>query len=185
MKVLLVVDVQNDFCPGGALPVPEGDLVVPVINKLMDKFSLVIASKDWHPEDTIHFKRWPVHCVRGSKGAELHPHLKKEKISFVLLKGTGNKDDGYSAFEATNADLKEYLNQHKIKEVYIAGLTLEYCVKLTAIDAIKNGFKAFVVQDAIKGISEKPGDIEQAIGEVKIAGAILVNSNDIKTEAQH
>ena len=181
MKALLVVDVQNDFCPGGALPAPEGDKVVPVINKLMDKFPLVLASKDWHPEDTIHFKRWPVHCVRGTKGAELHPDLKKEKISFILLKGTGNKDDGYSAFEATNVDLKEYFNQHKIKEVYIAGLTLEYCVKLTAIDAIKSGFKAIVIQDAIKGINEKPGDVEQAVYEMKIAGVIFINSNDITT----
>ncbi len=102
---LLIVDVQNDFCPGGALPTPQGDIVVPVINKLMDKFDLILASRDWHPEDTIHFNRWPVHCVKESHGADFPAVLKREKIIQIFEKGTGSKDDGYSAFEATNKNL--------------------------------------------------------------------------------
>ena len=97
MKALLIVDVQNDFCPGGALGAPGNDEVVPVINKIQDKFDVVVASKDWHPENSIHFEKWPVHCVANTKGAEFHPDLKTGKIDTIFLKGTGNKDDGYSS----------------------------------------------------------------------------------------
>ena len=111
---LLIVDVQNDFCPGGALPTPQGDIVVPVINNLMDKFELIIASRDWHPKDTIHFNRWPVHCVKESHGADFPDELKREKIIQIFEKGTGSKDDGYSAFEATNKNLANGISK-KIK----------------------------------------------------------------------
>ena len=176
---LLIVDVQNDFCPGGALPTPKGDIVVPVINKLMDKFDLIIASRDWHPEDTIHFNRWPVHCVRESHGADFPADLNREKITQIFEKGTGSKDDGYSAFEATNKNLVEYLKEKKVDELYIAGLTVEYCVKSTVLDALKYGFKTFVIKDAVEGIRQNEDDFDNAFEEMKNAGAIIITSEDI------
>lgn len=179
MKALLVVDLQNDFCPGGTLPAPEGDKVVPVINKLIDKFELVIASKDWHPEDSIHFNKWPKHCIKHTRGAEFHPDLKSEKIQFTFLKGTEGKDDGYSAFEATNENLKDYLKEKKVTDLYIAGLTTEYCVKETAIDAVKNNFRTTVVNDAIEGVREHEFDEQIALNEMKKTGVTLINSSII------
>ena len=176
---LLIVDVQNDFCPGGALPTPQGDMVVPVINKLMDKFDLIIASRDWHPEDTIHFNRWPVHCVKGSHGADFPSDLKREKLIQIFEKGTGSKDDGYSAFEATNKNLAEYLKEKEVNELYIAGLTAEYCVKSTVLNALKNGFKTFVIKDAVEGIRENENDFDNALEEMKNAGAIIIISEDV------
>lgn len=180
MKALLVVDVQNDFCPGGALAAPEGDQVVPVINELMEKFPLVVASKDWHPEDTVHFEKWPVHCVKNTEGAEFHPDLNTSKIEKVFLKGTGNKDDGYSAFEATNEDLKDYLKSKNVDQLYVVGLTTEYCVKNSAEDAVKNGFKTMVVEDAIEGVKANEGDVEKALKEMKDNGVEFVRSTDIQ-----
>ncbi len=125
MKDLLIIDVQNDFCPGGALGAPGTDEVVPVINELLGsgEFDRVLASKDWHPEETVHFEKWPPHCVRNTRGAEFHPDLKHDKIDKIFYKGTGNKDDGYSAFEATNEDLEEYLKGQNVDTLYVAGLT--------------------------------------------------------------
>jgi len=176
---LLIVDVQNDFCPGGALPTPQGDIVVPVINKLVDKFDLVIASRDWHPRDTIHFNSWPVHCVKESNGADFPADLKKEKFIQIFEKGTGIKDDGYSAFEATNKNLGEYLNEKEIDELYIVGLTAEYCVKSTVLDALKYGFKTFVIKDAVEGIRQNEDDFNNAFEEMKKAGAIIITSDKI------
>ena len=176
---LLIVDVQNDFCPGGTLPTPQGDIVVPVINKLMDKFSLIIASRDWHPEDTIHFNRWPVHCVKESQGADFPADLMREKIIQIFEKGTGSKDDGYSAFEATNKNLGGYLKEKEVDELYIAGLTAEYCVKSTVLDALKYGFKTFVIKDAVEGIRQNEDDFDNAFEEMKYAGAIIITSDDI------
>ena len=176
---LLIVDVQNDFCPGGALPTPQGNIIVPVINKLMDKFDLIIASCDWHPEDTIHFNRWPVHCVKESYGADFPADLKKEKIIQIFEKGTGSKDDGYSAFEATNKNLGGYLKEKKVDELYIAGLTAEYCVKSTVLDALKNGFRTFVIKDGVEGLRQNEDDFDNAFEEMKNAGATIITSNDI------
>src|SRR5277367_3833051 len=131
MKALLIVDVQNDFCPGGTLAVPEGDKVVPVINQLMDQFPIVVASKDWHPKDTVHFQKWPPHCVQGTKGAEFHPGLDASKVQKIFLKGNHNKDDGYSAFEATNDNLAAFLKKKEVTDLYIVGLATDYCVKAT------------------------------------------------------
>lgn len=178
---LLIVDVQNDFCPGGALPTPQGDIIVPVINELMDKFDLVIASRDWHPKDSVHFKRWPVHCVKGSYGAEFLPDLKKENIIQIFEKGTGSKDDGYSAFEATNINLEEYLKAKGVEKIYITGLTAEYCVKSTVLSAIKYGFNTVVIKNAVEGIRENEEDFENAFEEMKNAGATIIGSADIKT----
>jgi nicotinamidase/pyrazinamidase len=111
MKALFLVDVQNDFLPGGALPAPNGNQIIPEINRIMDQFDLVLASRDWHPEDSIHFDRWPPHCIRNTRGAAYPDELHAGKIEKEFLKGTGNRDDGYSAFEATSDDLDNYLSK--------------------------------------------------------------------------
>jgi len=179
MKALLVVDVQNDFCPGGALAVPEGDKVVPVINQLLDRFPLVVASKDWHPHETVHFQKWPVHCVHNTRGAEFHPQLNSVKIGQVFLKGTGNKDDGYSAFEATNLDLAAYLKQQGVSELYVVGLATDYCVRASAIDAATLGLKTYVVEDAVAAVNVHPGDDKKAFGEMRDAGVHLIASHEV------
>ena len=180
LKGLLIVDVQNDFCPGGALAAPEGDKVVPVINRLMDKFTVVVASKDWHPQTSVHFKHWPPHCVQNTKGAEFHPQLQSEKIQQVFLKGTRDKDDGYSAFEATNLDLNEYLISKGITELYITGLATDYCIKASAIDAAKKGFKVFVVTDAVSAVNVKPDDGQESLKLMRAAGVTLVDSSQVQ-----
>lgn len=179
MRALIVVDVQNDFCPGGALAAPEGDRVVPVINRIMDKFDLVVASRDWHPEGTVHFEKWPPHCVENTPGAEFHPLLDRKKFDVELLKGTGNRDDGYSAFEATNSDLFDLLKEKGVDEVYVSGLTTEYCVKSTALDSINNDFRTFLVTDAVEGVKQNPGDVEKAIAEMKKTGIEMSTSEKI------
>jgi nicotinamidase/pyrazinamidase len=181
MKGLLIVDVQNDFCPGGALAVPRGDRVVSVINTLMERFPVIVASKDWHPHRTVHFDQWPVHCVHNSPGAEFHPDLASERIDQVFLKGTGAKDDGYSAYEATNASLEQYLKDHHVDELYVVGLATDYCVRQSVLDAVARGFKTSVVTDAIAAVDVHPGDGERALKEMQAAGATLVSSADIST----
>ncbi|MCF8309387.1 MAG: nicotinamidase [Bacteroidales bacterium] len=178
MKALLIVDVQNDFCPGGALGAPGNDEVVPVINKIQDKFDVVVASKDWHPGNSVHFENWPVHCVANTKGAEFHPDLKTNKIDNIFLKGTGNKDDGYSAFEATSDNLTRYLKDKGVDELYVAGLTTDYCVKNTVLDAVK-AFKTIVIEDGIRAVNANPGDGEKAINEMKQAGAKFIDSGKL------
>ncbi len=180
MKALLVVDVQNDFCPGGALAVPDGDKVVPVINELMEQFTLVVASKDWHPRDSIHFKKWPPHCIQDSNGAEFHPRLNSKKIRQVFLKGTKNKDDGYSAFEATSDDLTDVLRRNHVTDLYVTGLATDYCVRASALDAIRKGFRTYVVTDAIEAVNVNPDDGRKAVEEMKKAGVQLVASADVK-----
>jgi nicotinamidase/pyrazinamidase len=176
MKALLIVDVQNDFCTGGTLAVPEGEKVVPIINSLLPRFDWVVASKDWHPEMTRHFDKWPNHCVQHTYGAAFHPQLNDEKINQVFLKGTGNQDEGYSAFEATSADLEKYLRDKKVDDLYVAGLATDYCVKASALDARKKGFHVFVVEDAVRGVDVDKGDSERAIEEMKHKGILFVNS---------
>jgi nicotinamidase/pyrazinamidase len=179
MKALLVVDVQNDFCPGGALAVKGGDEVVPVINSLMPAFGLIVASMDWHPADSIHFGKWPPHCVRQTDGADMHKDLHMSMIEKIFLKGTDNKDDGYSAFEATNMSLDVFLKDRGITDLYVAGLTTDYCVKETALTARANGYNTFVVEDAIRPVEVNPGDSEKAIAEMKAAGTVMVHSSEI------
>lgn len=178
-KTLLIVDVQNDFCPGGALAVKDGDKVVPVINGIIDKFDLVLASKDWHPVDSVHFEKWPVHCVQNTYGADFHPDLQTDKIDRVLLKGTQNKDDGYSAFEATNVSLADFLREEGVTDLYVCGLATDYCVKATALDACKLGFRTYVITDAVAAVNLNPGDDKKALEEISSQGCILVNSNEI------
>ncbi len=185
MKTLFIVDVQNDFCPGGALEAPTGDQVIPVLNKIMDYFDLVLASKDWHPEDTKHFEKWPVHCVQESKGAEFHPDLNADHINKVFYKGTSKEDDGYSAFEATNDDLEEFLKNNGVETLYVGGLATDYCVVNTVLDAQKRGFQVEVIEDAIRGVDVNEGDVAKAKQQMKDAGAEFVQSVEIIEEASH
>jgi nicotinamidase/pyrazinamidase len=179
MKALLIVDVQNDFLPGGALPAPDGNKVIPVINRLADKFDYVIASRDWHPEDSIHFKKWPAHCVANTMGAGFPDNLNTEIIDKFLIKGTNDKDDGYSAFEATNINLNKFLKYHHIDELFVTGLTTEYCVKNSVLDALKSGYKTHVIRDAVEGVKANPGDEEKAFEEMEKAGATLMISDQL------
>lgn len=179
MKALLIIDVQNDFIKGGTLAVQKSEKVIPVINKLMDKFDLIIASQDWHPDQTVHFDKWPAHCVAESRGAEFPSDLNKDKIDQIFYKGTGNKDDGYSAFEATNIQLTEYLKQKGVKDLYICGIALEYCVKASALDALKEGFNVFLVKDATATFSDELEKVNLEYEELCEAGAMVVQSDDI------
>jgi nicotinamidase/pyrazinamidase len=181
-KALLIVDLQNDFCPGGALGVPGADRIVPVINKYIRIFFKkklpIFASADWHPIKTGHFKdfggRWPVHCIHNSKGAQFHPKLKIPKEAILLYKGMDPQRESYSVFQAEDIGGRRFPNLLKvlgIEELYIAGLATDYCVKFSAKDALKNGFKVRLLLDAIKGVDLKSGDSESAIKELTRLGA--------------
>ena len=183
MNALIIVDLQNDFCPGGALAVNHGDRVVPVINSMMPKFDLVLATKDWHPVETEHFKKWPPHCIRNTRGAEFHPDLNHAAIREIFLKGTGTADDGYSGFEATNIDLLQYLIDAHITDVYVAGLATDYCVRATAIDAVEHGLSTYVIRDAVAAVNLNPGDEQKALQEMQSGGAKLINAADLKDKS--
>jgi nicotinamidase/pyrazinamidase len=178
-QALLVVDVQNDFCPGGALAVSHGDEVVAPLNKLIDEFlergDPVYMSRDWHPRQTKHFAEyggvWPVHCVQHTKGAEFHPALRHDPRIKVVSKGLGDTDC-YSAFDET--DLNSELHKAGVEEVVIGGLATDYCVKNTVLDAVKNGFKVKAVEDAMRAVDLHPGDGEKAIAEMRAAGAEII-----------
>ncbi|MBI5327178.1 MAG: nicotinamidase [Deltaproteobacteria bacterium] len=181
-SALVIIDVQNDFCPGGALPVPEGDKVVPVLNKYIKMFQkaglVIYASRDWHPEKTQHFKQfgglWPPHCIQGTKGAEFHPGLKLPLHTVIVTKGENPNEDSYSGFQARNYEKKPFtdsLREKGIKHVYVGGLATDYCVRATVLDALKQGFNVTVLIDAIKGVDIKPGDSAEAIKEMEGAGA--------------
>jgi nicotinamidase/pyrazinamidase len=194
MDALLVVDFQNDFCPGGALPVAEGDRIAAPINDLLDSFDLVVGTRDWHPPDHGSFVGvevdpgewegtdppaiWPVHCVQGTWGAELHPDLDREKLDVLLDKGMDRWSQGYSGFH--HSGLEELLREHGVDRVFIAGLTTEYCVKNTVLDARRLGLDVVVVEDAIRPVEVQPGDAERAIEEMKAAGARFARSDEIK-----
>jgi nicotinamidase/pyrazinamidase len=184
---LLLVDVQNDFCPGGALAVPNGDQVIPVLNKMIERFKArgrpVYASRDWHPPDTTHFRayggRWPPHCVAESGGAAFHPELQLPEDAVVISKGQDRGDDGYSAFEATTADgrtLLDDLRSRGISALYVGGLATDYCVRATVLDARRAGFPVTVLTDGIAGIGGD--DVIRALDEMRLAGASLVSSDD-------
>jgi nicotinamidase/pyrazinamidase len=180
-KALLVVDIQNDFCPGGALSIPQGDRVIPVVNKYIRLFTKaklpVFASRDWHPKVTAHFKKyggvWPVHCVENTRGAEFHPALKLPGYAFLLYKGMDPGKDSYSAFQAQDASGIELSNLLKILSVgqlYIAGLATDYCVKSSALDALRQGLKVTVLSDAVRGVDLNPGDSRKALEQVMQQG---------------
>ena len=178
-KALLIVDVQNDFCPGGALGIKEGNQIVPIINDLMDKMDLVISTQDWHPQDSTHFEKWPVHCVANTKGSELNPKLDQNKVDQIVLKGTGHDDPGYSAFDATNISLPDYLREQNVGSLYVVGLATDYCVRASALDASIIGFHTYVVTDAIAAVDLEDGDGRKALNEMYKAGCILIESKKV------
>jgi len=183
-QALLVVDVQNDFCPGGTLAVAHGDEVVEPLNRLIDEFlsrdAPVFKTRDWHPLTTKHFEKyggtWPVHCVQNTKGAQFHPQLRDDPRIHLVSKGLGDTDC-YSGFDET--DLADQLRLNGVEEVFIGGLTTDYCVKTTALDALKNGFSVKVLRDAIKPVDLHPGDGDRAIEEMLAAGAEVVTSKSL------
>jgi nicotinamidase/pyrazinamidase len=184
---LLVVDVQNDFCPGGALGVAEGDRVIAPLNHYIERFAgaglPIFATRDWHPVKTTHFKAfggvWPVHCVQGSYGAEFHRALKLGGETVICSKGMESDSDSYSAFDAVDVagmKLSELLQQTGVKRIYIGGLATDYCVKQTALDGRKFGFEVAVLKDAIRGVELKQGDSARALREMLEAGTEMVES---------
>jgi nicotinamidase/pyrazinamidase len=178
-QALIVVDVQNDFCPGGTLAVAHGDEVVEPLNEQIDAFldrgAPVYKSRDWHPPTTKHFEAyggtWPVHCVQNTRGAEFHPALRDDPRITVVSKGLGDTDC-YSAFDET--DLASQLRQQGIEEVIVGGLATDYCVKNTVLDALKHGFKVKALKNAMRAVDLQPGDGDRAIEEMRAAGAEVI-----------
>lgn len=200
---LILVDIQNDFIPGGALPAKDGAQVVPVANRLQDHFDLVVATQDWHPKNHLSFASnhpgkspgevielsgldqvlWPDHCVQGSAGARFHSELSTEKIDQVIRKGDDYRIDSYSGFfdnghlKATG--LEDYLRSNDVDSVFVCGLATDYCVKYTALDAVELGFNTSVVTDACRGVELQQGDIDAALEEMMRAGVKLVTSDEV------
>lgn len=188
-RALLVVDVQNDFCPGGTLAVAEGDQVVAPLNKLIEEFlergEPVFKSRDWHPAKTKHFAAyggtWPIHCVQNTKGAEFHPDLLDDMHIRVISKGLGD-EDCYSAFDGT--DLALQLQRLGVEEVWVGGLATDYCVKNTVLDALREGFSVKALTDAMRPVDVNPGDGERAIEEMRDAGAEILNQSQLAGAAR-
>lgn len=203
MKALIVTDIQNDFLPGGALAVPEGDAVIPVINRLQEAFSLVVATQDWHPATHGSFMvnhpgrkpyqhielhglsqtLWPVHCVQGSRGAELAAALKQDRIVKVFHKSTDPDIDSYSAFfdngHRRATGMGDWLKDRAVDEIYLCGLATDYCVKFTTLDAVALGFKTHMIEDASRGINLQPGDVKQAAADMTAAGVSVCQSAEV------
>ena len=203
MKALIIVDMQNDFCPGGALAVESGDSIVPSINRIAPRFDVVATTQDWHPRDHGSFASnhpgakpydvgtlsgrsqvlWPDHCVQNSQGAELHPNLRISGQTFV--KGTNPAADSYSGFfddDGASTGLHEYLQSRNVTHVYICGLASDYCVKFTALDALKLGYTTVVLEDLCKGVNIDPLDSQKAFEELRIAGASVEKTSSAGIE---
>ncbi len=202
-KALILTDIQNDFLPGGALAVPEGDAVIPVANRLQEVFPLVLATQDWHPANHLSFAvnhpgkkeyeqidlyglkqtLWPPHCVQGTTGAAFSPALNQTKIHKVFQKGTDPTIDSYSGFfdnghrKATG--MGDWLKEHGIEQVYLCGLATDYCVKFSALDAVRLGFRTFLIPDACRGINLQPEDSAEAVKEMQRAGVTVVESAEL------
>lgn len=204
-SILLVIDVQNDFCPGGKLAVNEGDKVIGPINKMMQMFDIVIATQDWHPENHSSFASnhpghspmeivehagiqqvlWPEHCVQGTKGAEFHPELNLNPIVSIIRKGTRAELDSYSAFlendKSTPTGLEGMLRSLEVTDIYLCGLATDYCVYYSAEDAIKAGFNVFLVKDACRGVDFPEGSIEKALNSISDQNGTILTSGEILT----
>ena len=200
---LILVDLQNDFLPGGALGVRDGDACIPVANQMQQAFDLVIASKDWHPRDHGSFAAnhpgrkvgdvidlhglqqilWPVHCVQNTPGAEFAPALKTDRISRLFFKGVDANIDSYSALfdngHRKSTGMVEFLKDAGVRSIYLLGLATDYCVKFTTLDARKMGFDVFVIEDGCRGVNLKPSDSADAIDEMRRAGARIIHSLDV------
>jgi nicotinamidase/pyrazinamidase len=201
MEALVLVDLQNDFCRGGALAVPDGDAVVPVANGLLSRFELSVATQDFHPPSHLSFARnhagkseyekieldgleqvlWPAHCVQGTNGAAFHPGLDGARVTRVFQKGTDERIDSYSGFfdngQRKSTGLGEYLNGQGVTALVILGLATDYCVKWTALDARRLGFSVRVVEDGCRGVGLDAGDIPRALGELRAAGVAVVQAH--------
>lgn len=189
-SAFILVDIQNDFCPGGALAVAEGDQIVPVVNRLMPLFKHVISTQDWHPPNHISFKErggpWPPHCVQGTAGAELHPSLDTSAIQLYFRKATTADRDAYSEFEGTDQSgrsLDEVLREMRIKKLFIAGLATDYCVRATVLDGLRFGYEVYPIVDAMRAVEVHAGDGERALAEMRSAGAHLARSVDLSAAA--
>lgn len=202
MRALLIIDVQNDFCPGGALEVPNGDVIIPTINKLSEQFDIVIQTQDWHPQghssfassyqgkkpyETIEMSYgeqvlWPDHCIQSSKGSDFHADLETSRSQLIIRKGFRKNIDSYSAFyendNSTTTGLTGYLKERNIDTLYAVGLATDFCVKWSVIDGIKEGFDVYVVEDAVKGIDIE-GSVGQAWDEMLDQGATKVSSPEL------
>jgi nicotinamidase/pyrazinamidase len=183
---LLIIDFQNDFTPGGALAVEGGDEIGEPIQRLAPQFDVVAATRDWHPPDHASFETeggpWPVHCVQGTDGAELHPAMQDVDVDFIVDVGRERDDEGYSGFE--KSDLAEQLRERGVDRVAVCGLATDYCVRASAIDARQEGFDVTVVEDAIRPVEVEPGDGQRAIEEMKEAGAKIATSERLLTGAR-
>src|SRR3954451_12327533 len=194
MRALILVDIQNDFVPAGALAVRDGDRVVPIANRLVPQFEVVVATQDWHPADHASFAAnhagkkvgevidlhglpqvlWPVHCVQGTRGAEFVPGLDVSRVTKVFRKGTDREIDSYSGFydngHRRSTGLGEWLSERGVGGVYVMGLATDYCVKFTALDARKLGLDVTLIEDGCRGVELRPGDVGQAVEEMRFQG---------------
>ena len=188
---LVVVDLQNDFCPGGALGVRGGDAIVPVLNRYLERFGRagapVFLTRDWHPPVTRHFQAyggvWPPHCVQGTRGAEFHPGLTPPAGSVVVSKGMDPEQDAYSAFQAEDGSgrrLSAVLAERGTRRLYVGGLATDYCVRASVLDALREGFEVVVLTDAIDAVELEPGDGARAIEEMRGAGTRFATANDLR-----
>ena len=183
---LIIVDLQNDFCPDGALPVEDGDKIIPIINKYIEKVEgaegYIIATRDWHPHDHISFKEqggiWPPHCVQGSEGAEFHKDLNHPEDAIIISKATKRDEEAYSGFQGTELD--NILREKRVKNLLIGGLATDYCVKSTVLDALSLDYEVYFLEDASKGVDLEKGDSERAINEMIENGAKRINFDGLK-----
>ncbi|MBT32474.1 MAG: nicotinamidase/pyrazinamidase [Thalassobius sp.] len=203
MKALILVDIQNDFVSGGALAVPEGEMIVPIVNELQKKFDFIIATQDFHPANHGSFAAnhegknvgevidlnglnqilWPIHCVQNTDGTEFVKELDMSKVKKVFVKGTDAEIDSYSGFydngHRKSTGLSDYLKEQGVTEVYVTGLAADYCVKFTALDAVSEGFKTYLISDATKGVNLQAGDVDKAIDEMKEKGVEVITSEEL------
>jgi len=203
MRALILVDLQNDFCPGGALAVTDGDQVLGVANDMAERFQIVIATQDWHPGDHGSFADnhdgknvgefidlhglqqilWPVHCVQGSEGAEFVDEFNTAPVTKVFQKGSDPKVDSYSGFydndRRNSTGLTEYLLENGVTEVYIMGLATDYCVKFTALDAVDDGFETYLIEDGCRGVELNEGDVAKALETMRSEGVTILQSEAV------
>lgn len=206
-KALLLVDIQNDFCPGGALAVPNGNAIIPVVNRLLPFFQLVIATRDFHPPGHVSFASrygkpvhtaietpfgqqmlWPDHCVQGESGAELHAALNSTRIHHIVDKGLNREIDSYSAFfdnaRQQQTNLHELLQQQKIHTIYVCGLATDYCVLFSVLDGLELGYEVVVVEDGCRGVNLNPDDSTRALERIMAAGGRYLSSEQLIRELE-
>jgi len=207
-KAIIMVDLQNDFCKGGSLAVPDADAIIPLANQLQYYFDYVIVSKDWHPQDHVSFAAnhpghkvgeivqvqdieqilWPVHCVQHTQGAELHPQLNLQRIDHIVHKGTQKTIDSYSAFfdneHLRSTELANYLKEKNVHDIYIMGLATDYCVKYSCLDAVKLGFNTHIIVDACRGVELHKGDVDKALQTAEEGGVTIVSTADVMRSSE-